>query len=92
LFRGFGKIKDNFLNGVKEKFNVIFAKNLEFSKEIQAKSLNFDEALLENQRLSEEIKKNQRKINEFQDFNTENNKTIVKSFFLLIFILNYRMS
>ena len=63
----FQAIKNNFLNGIKEKFNEIFEKNKIFSNEIQTKNTQIDDILLENHSISEELKKNQRKIAEFQE-------------------------
>ena len=65
--KAFQGIKNNFLNGIKEKFNEIFEKNKAFSNEIQTKNTQIDEILLENHSVSEELKKNQRKIAEFQE-------------------------
>ena len=78
--KAFQGIKNNFLNGIKEKFNEIFEKNKAFSNEIQTKNTQIDEILLENHSVSEELKKNQRKIAEFQENSLEQAKNEV--FFL----------
>lgn len=75
--KAFQAIKNNFLNGIKEKFNEIFEKNKFFSNEIQTKNTQIDEILLENHSISEELKKNQRKIAEFQANSVEQSKNEV---------------
>lgn len=76
-FKAFQAIKNNFLNGIKEKFTEIFEKNKVFSHEIQARNTQIDEILLENHSISEELKKNQRKIAEFQENSLEQAKNEV---------------
>ena len=87
--KAFQGIKNNFLNGIKEKFNEIFEKNKIFSNEIQTKNTQIDDILLENHSVSEELKKNQRKIAEFQENSLEQAKNEV--FFLKNNINNKKM-